>query len=74
MEEEETDDPPESIEEDEEEKEEVPQAVLDKALKRVRSMVRGNGLKPESINLNEFEGEVLNFEDFIGHIIQGFMD
>lgn len=42
--------------------EEVDPALLAKALADLKNLVRGNGLKPDSITLENFEGEVLNFE------------
>lgn len=42
-------------------KELVDPALLEKAVERMRNAARGNGIKPESITLDQFDGEVLHF-------------
>jgi len=50
--------------EDERPREEVPPALLKKALEDLQELVRGNGMKPEGVTQQSFDGEVLNFEAF----------
>ncbi len=47
-----------------EEKEEIDPALLEKALEDFRALIKGNGLKPDSLKLKGFEGEVINFEAY----------
>lgn len=45
-------------------KEDVDQALLDKALELVRTAIKGNGINPESVSLESFEGEIIHFEAY----------
>ncbi len=47
---------------DEATKEELDPALAEKALGRVRAMVRGNGLNPADVSLEEHDGSVLEFD------------
>lgn len=40
----------------------VPDELLEKAVKRVQSVVRGNGMRGIQVALGDFEGEILSFE------------
>ncbi len=39
-----------------------PQEITDKALDRLRAVIRGNGIKTESLTLQEIKGSVIEFE------------
>ncbi|MCB9987996.1 MAG: hypothetical protein H6868_01530 [Rhodospirillales bacterium] len=41
-----------------------PPEIREKALEQIRSLVKGNGLKPSSVTLDSFEGAVLQFPAF----------
>lgn len=47
-----------------ENKEKVDPALPKKALEDLRGLLRGNGIKSESVRLKYFDGEVFNFEGF----------
>lgn len=47
---------------DDEEKEPVDPAILQRGLDRLKAAARGNGIDPDTITLENFEGEVLHFE------------
>lgn len=42
----------------------VPDELLEKAVKRVQSVVRGNGMRGIQVALNDFEGEIISFEAY----------
>jgi len=44
------------------EKEDVHPDLLAKALEDLKKLVKGNGIKPETVTMTGFDGEVLNFE------------
>ncbi|MGZ9108240.1 MAG: hypothetical protein ACXW4B_05410 [Micavibrio sp.] len=46
---------------EDEEKEPVDPAILERALERMKAAARGNGIDPDTITLENFEGEVLHF-------------
>lgn len=57
-----TDQPPPEHPSATSEKEEVDKALLEKAVKKLEALAKGNGLPAGAVTLHDFSGEVLHFE------------